>query len=119
MTVDLPPLPKIAAPAELLQAVAETLVENSRQAGARLVRITAAARYATVTLTLEDDGPGVPEGDHDRIFEPFHTGRRDEGGSGLGLSIARSLLASCGGTIASRSSPKGACFQIDLPTRQE
>ncbi|HYD37311.1 MAG TPA: HAMP domain-containing sensor histidine kinase, partial [Allosphingosinicella sp.] len=61
------------------------------------------------------DGPGVPPADHERIFEPFHTGRRSEGGSGLGLSIARSLLASCGGTIVSKPAEKGAVFEILLP----
>jgi signal transduction histidine kinase len=53
--------------------------------------------------------------DSEQIFEPFHTGRREQGGSGLGLSIARSLLASCAGTIANLPADKGACFEVDLP----
>jgi signal transduction histidine kinase len=57
----------------------------------------------------------VPPADSDQIFAPFHTGRREQGGSGLGLSIARSLLASCAGTIANLPSEKGACFEVDLP----
>jgi signal transduction histidine kinase len=40
---------------------------------------------------------------------------RAEGGSGLGLSIARSLLASCSGSIANKEAAKGACFEISLP----
>jgi signal transduction histidine kinase len=114
---DLPALPAVAAPEELLEAVLETLVENSRQAGAKSVRIAAAADAARVRLTVRDDGPGVPPADHERIFEPFHTSRRAEGGSGLGLAIARSLLDACGGTIMSVPAERGACFKVTLPAR--
>lgn len=108
-------LPLVAAPAELLEAVLETLVENSRQAGARRVAIDGRERNGKVVLRVADDGPGIPPADHERIFEPFHTGRRSEGGSGLGLSIASSLLASCGGTIVSKTADQGAEFEIVVP----
>ena len=113
--VALPPLPAVRAPAELLEAVLETLVENSRQAGARALRIEGRQEEGRVRLTVADDGPGVAAADHERIFEPFHTSRRAEGGSGLGLSIARSLLAACGGTIAALPVDRGARFEICLP----
>ena len=108
-------LPSVAAPAEMIEAVLETLVENSRQAGASCVRVTGETDGAAVRLSIADDGPGIPEADRERIFEPFHTGRRSQGGSGLGLSIARSLLASVGGTIESRTAEAGALFEISLP----
>jgi signal transduction histidine kinase len=111
----LPTLPPVAAPAALIEAVAETLIENSRQAGAGAVSITGREEGRRVRLILADDGPGVPDADHERIFEPFHTSRRAEGGSGLGLSIARSLLAACGGTIESARVERGACFELCLP----
>jgi two-component system sensor histidine kinase ChvG len=107
-----PDLPAVAAPAELVEAVLETLVENSRQAGASKLRIQAADEGGRVRLTVSDDGPGVPPADHERIFEPFHTSRRADGGSGLGLAIARSLLDACGGTIRSVPAPSGACFEV-------
>jgi signal transduction histidine kinase len=113
--VALPPLPPVAAPPELVEAVVETLVENSRQAGAGKVRIEGRAEGGRVRLTVADDGPGIPGADHERIFDAFHTSRRAEGGSGLGLSIARSLLAACGGTIVSTPAETGACFEICLP----
>jgi signal transduction histidine kinase len=72
-----------------------------------------------VVVTISDDGPGIPKADRERIFDPFHTTRRGEGGSGLGLSIARSLLAACGGTIVSRQVEKGACFELLLPRSGE
>ena len=105
----------VAAPPELLEAVLETLVENSRQAGASRVSISARDEREHIVLVVADDGPGVAEADRDRIFEPFHTSRRGEGGSGLGLSIARSLLAACGGTIEARAVERGASFEICLP----
>jgi signal transduction histidine kinase len=105
----------VAAPAQLIEAVLETLVENSRQSGASRVDIDGRAQGGKVRIRVRDDGPGIPPADHERIFEPFHTGRRSEGGSGLGLSIARSLLASCGGTIVSQPAEQGAEFVIMLP----
>jgi signal transduction histidine kinase len=112
---ELPDLPPAAAPAELVEAVLETLVENSRQAGATEVTISGEQRGHRVVLSVRDNGPGIPEADRERIFEPFHTSRRSEGGSGLGLPIARSLLASCGATIDTVATGEGACFEISLP----
>ncbi len=112
---DLAGLPPVTAPPELLESVLETLVENSRQAGAARVSIEGNVSRGQVRLRVSDDGPGVPPADRERIFEPFHTGRRSEGGSGLGLSIARSLLASCGGTIVSLDVKQGAAFELMLP----
>ncbi|MEA3013367.1 MAG: two-component system, OmpR family, sensor histidine kinase ChvG [Sphingomonadales bacterium] len=110
-----PDLPPAAAAAEVVEAVLQILVENSRQAGAGEVAIAAGSRDGRIMIRLGDNGAGVPEGDRERVFEPFHTGRREQGGSGLGLSIARSLLASCGGTIANIPAERGACFEIELP----
>ena len=116
VTSDIPGgLARVAAPAELVETVLETLVENSQQAGARSVEISARKEGARVLLSVSDDGPGISGADHERVFEPFHTSRRSEGGSGLGLSIARSLLASCSGTIVSTVRERGACFEISLP----
>jgi signal transduction histidine kinase len=108
-------LPAAAAGAELIEAVVQILVENSGQAGARHVRIAAEARGGRIAIRVADDGAGVPAADRDLIFEPFQTGRREQGGSGLGLSIARSLLASCGGTVANLPADTGACFEVELP----
>jgi signal transduction histidine kinase len=112
---EVPPDLQVASPPELIEAVLDTLVENSQQAGAGAVRIAAERAGDRVLVRVTDDGPGVPEGQHERIFEPFHTSRRAQGGSGLGLSIARSLLASVDGAIDSRSAERGALFEIRLP----
>lgn len=108
-------LPPAAAAPALVEAVLQILIENSAQAGASEVAIAAEARGGRILVRVADNGAGVPSADREQIFEPFHTGRREQGGSGLGLSIARSLLASCAGTISNLPAEKGACFEVDLP----
>jgi signal transduction histidine kinase len=100
---------------EVVETLLETLVENSRQAGAFRVSIRIEPADSDVILWVTDDGPGIATADLERIFEPFFTGRREAGGAGLGLAIARSLLAATGGTIVAREVPAGACFRLRLP----
>jgi two-component system sensor histidine kinase ChvG len=114
--VDLPSdIGPVAVPAHTLETVATVLLQNSRQAGAARVDVTARRAADEVILEVTDDGPGVAPADRDRVFEPFFTSRRAEGGTGLGLSIARSLLAASGGRLELAASSQGACFQIRLP----
>ncbi len=113
---DLPePLPPVALPPAMLEAILESLVENARQAGAGMVTLVGDTGAGMVRIFVIDDGPGIPEADRARIFEPFFTSRRASGGTGLGLPIARSLLASHGGTIALGAAARGTCFEIQVP----
>jgi signal transduction histidine kinase len=105
----------VAVPAATIEAALETLIENSRQAGATYVTIVSEKRGRQLILSVEDDGPGVPPGDRDRLFDAFFTSRRSEGGSGLGLAIARSLLAASGAKIELAESTQGARFNLTLP----
>ena len=105
---------RVAVAETTLEAVLTTLVENSAQAGASEVTIAIrAGRHATVTVT--DDGGGIPAADRDRVFEPFFTSRRAAGGTGLGLPIARSLLAASGGDLRTIDVAAGAAFELCLP----
>lgn len=114
--VDLPTgLPAVAAPAATVETALTVLLQNARQAGATAARVSAALRGDEVVLTVSDDGPGVPAADRERLFEPFFTSRRAEGGTGLGLPIARSLLAASRGRLTLLPSDKGARFEIVLP----
>ncbi|MFN3946142.1 MAG: ATP-binding protein [Allosphingosinicella sp.] len=114
--IDLPPeLPRAACPEAALEAVLSSLVENSRHAGARRVRIAARAEDGAILVETQDDGPGIAPADRERIFEPFFTSRRAAGGTGLGLAIARSLLDASGGDIALLASERGARFRLTLP----
>ena len=108
-------LPRAGTAAELLETVLQILIENSRHAGATEVRIVVGPLSDRLAIRVTDDGGGIPPADQERIFDPFHTGRREQGGTGLGLSIARSLLASCGGTINALPVDMGACFEVEVP----
>ncbi|WP_199699049.1 ATP-binding protein [Oleomonas cavernae] len=91
-----------------------TLIENSRQAGAHRVRLSALVAPEAVTLLVADDGSGIAPGDRARLFEPFFTTRRAQGGTGLGLPIARSLLAASRSTIDCVEAAQGCCFRLVL-----
>jgi len=70
-------------------------------------------------LEVEDTGSGIPPDLLAHIFDPWVTTKEPGKGSGLGLSIARQVIASHGGTIRVDNGPgKGAIFTIDLPTTQ-
>ncbi len=77
-----------------------------------------------VVITVEDSGPGIPEGERelvfDRFFRPDAPRERRLGGAGLGLAIVRSIVAAHGGEISLRSArPHGSIFEIRLPAATE
>jgi signal transduction histidine kinase len=73
-------------------------------------------RDSEVVLTVEDDGPGVPEHLRDEIFERFVRGAGDRGSSsGLGLSIVRAVAESHGGRVDLEDARPGARFVVHLP----
>jgi len=75
-------------------------------------------RYKLVImLEVLDNGPGIPPEIQDQIFLPMITGRAD--GSGLGLSIAQSLINRHGGLIECTSKPGKTIFRILLPLEKE
>lgn len=97
-----------------LGSVLTTLIENSRQGGANTVTI-AIRSGSDIVITVSDNGGGIPEHDRSRVFEPFFTSRRAGGGTGLGLPIARSLLAAYGGALRLvEDHAAGAAFEIRL-----
>ena len=108
-------LPPVAVAESTIEAVLTTLVDNSRQAGARVVRISGRLSDGAVVARVADDGPGLALADRERLFEPFFTTRRAVGGTGLGLPIARSLIEAHGGTIVIADAEAGAAFEVTLP----
>ena len=107
-------LPRVAVPRGVVETALSTLIDNSAQAGATRVDVTAAVAAAAVVLTIADDGRGIAAGDRDRVFEPFFTTRRADGGTGLGLAILRSLVeAHRGGIVLVEG--QGAAFRLTLP----
>ena len=71
---------------------------------------------AGYTVSVQDNGSGIPEQLQDKIFDPFYSTK--DGGTGLGLSISRKILESYGGTLTlSDADTGGACFTVFLPER--
>jgi signal transduction histidine kinase len=103
-----------------LARVLGNLVDNAQRHAASIVRV-AVQRIdgGRVTLSVTDDGPGVPPADRDRIFQRFvrldDARSRDEGGAGLGLAIVRDVVERHGGTIHVTDGTPGACFVVTLP----
>jgi len=81
------------------------------------LEITAEEGPDGLALGYCDDGRGIEAGDLDKIYEPFFTTRRGQGGSGLGLSIVYNLVTgTLRGRIEAESTPgEGTCFRITLP----
>ncbi len=82
------------------------------------IRVTACTQGALLTVGVEDDGPGIPVEERDRVFRRFYQGRPSGAGSGLGLSIAKGFAEIIGGTIrAGRAEEplRGAKIEVLLP----
>jgi signal transduction histidine kinase len=104
--------------AQVIHNLAQNAVAHTHDGG--LVRLSAASNGRYVRFAVEDNGPGIPPDQRDRIFDRFHrtdySRARTAGGSGLGLAIARALVEAHGGHIRARESPEGgARVEFDLP----
>jgi two-component system OmpR family sensor kinase len=104
----------------LLARAVDNLLRNAQKYAARQVALHARREGERLEIAVEDDGPGIPEDERERIFEPFHrldrSRDRATGGFGLGLSIARKAVTLHGGTLhVERSALGGARFVISLP----
>jgi signal transduction histidine kinase len=115
-----PPV-RVAGDAAKLSQVIRNLADNAVHAAKGRVRLTLSERDGIATLRVEDDGPGIPVADRDRVFERFvrldDSRARGSGGSGLGLAIVREVLRGHGGTVeVSESALGGACLTVTLPT---
>ncbi|ETX01159.1 MAG: hypothetical protein ETSY1_08470, partial [Candidatus Entotheonella factor] len=107
--------------AQLSQALINLLV-NAQQAlmdvpGPRTVHIRAIQAEKHLSVTVSDNGPGIPEAIRNRIFEPFFTTKAEGHGTGLGLSYCLSVADNHNGAIAvDRQRERGASITITLPT---
>lgn len=109
-------------PQALAEAVSNLLVNARVHAPEASVQVTVRAPVATdrpgrVLVTVEDDGPGLPEGSAELVFTRGWRAETsgDRPGSGLGLYLASRLIERQGGVLGSQPARRGACFQIDLP----
>lgn len=102
-----------------LRRLFSNLLSNALRYGSQC-RISVSREKARVIVTVDDDGPGIPEEERENVFEPFYrlesSRNRDTGGSGLGLAIARQIAVGHGGSIHIEASPMGGTrFAVSLP----
>ena len=95
------------------------LIDNSIKYGKNIL-VTAKKSSNIITITIDDDGPGVPENERENVFKPFYKIDKSRGDSrssvGLGLSITSDIIRSHGGNIKLENSPKnGLRAKIFLP----
>ena len=102
-----------------LQRIVRNLLENALAHAGTGVELRVTVDSGGARLDVVDDGPGVPEPDRDRIFDRFQRGdtarARHTAGSGLGLSIARTLAERAGGSLELAVVEGGAHFVLRLP----
>ncbi len=103
------------------QAMVNLLV-NAKQAmerqalSERKVSITFSVHDTELTILVKDTGPGISEENLERIFEPFFSTKKHNGGSGIGLYMTKSVIKELDGSIRAVREVHGACFEIKFPT---
>jgi signal transduction histidine kinase len=120
VTADVAPdLPRLRADGQKLTQVLVNLLRNALHATRpdEAVHVIARALPSAVEIAVEDDGPGVSPEIRARLFEPFASAK-GEHGLGLGLYMARLIVAAHGGTIELVDRPRGARFVVTLPAAQ-
>ena len=110
----------LETPAVLIERVLSNLLENAAKytpAGST-IRLTAATANKDLLVSVTDNGPGLPKGQEEAIFEKFTRGERESAtsGVGLGLAICRAIVEAHKGKIWAENNPAGgARFSFTLP----
>jgi two-component system sensor histidine kinase BaeS len=110
----------VRADRDRLGQVVANLVENARKFARSTVMVSVARQGDRAVLTVDDDGPGIPDTDLPYVFERLYVAHREpmrrESGSGLGLAIVRELVRAMGGDVGADRSPSGgARLAVSLP----
>ena len=115
----------VSAPCDkvLFRRVIANLVENALQAASGagrepqvVIRVERRPERERAAIVVDDNGPGVPEAERQRVFDPYVTFR--PGGTGLGLAIVRKIAIDHGGDVSAGEAPAplgGARFVVELP----
>jgi signal transduction histidine kinase len=98
-----------------MKRAVRNIIENAVTYGLR-ARVSARCQNGEAVIVIDDDGPGIPSGDMEKVFKPFvrleQSRNKETGGVGLGLAIARSIVRSHGGDIVLQNRPGGGLRAI-------
>lgn len=108
----------VLIPGDHFESIMANLLDNAHQHGAKNIRIDLELDEPQLTIRVADNGEGISEANREKVFQPFFTTRREQGGTGLGLGIVRSLVMAYGGTITAEPAEQGAVFVLTLPAAQ-
>lgn len=118
VTLAAPPVRIQGDPVQLARAL-RNLVDNAARHAEGHVDLRLQVLGERVTVEVEDDGPGIPEADRERVFERFvrldESRNRASGGTGLGLAIAREISEAHGGSLHVEGGARGARLVLTLP----
>lgn len=98
-----------------LSAILIHLADNAARHGAERLEICARVADGRATIRVSDDGAGISAANRAKLFDPFFTTRRADGGTGMGLPIVRALAEAHDGAVRLGEAETGAVFEIDLP----
>lgn len=102
----------IQGDADAVARVVSNLVQNAAEHGGRHVLVSVLG----TCIEVEDDGPGIPIEERERVFEPFHRLRPRQTGAGLGLNLVRQVVARHGGRVKILEAPGGgALVRVEFP----
>ena len=116
--VVLEPLPpaSVAMAEDVLESILSNLLDNARQHGGDAVTVAVTCPApAALLIEVSDNGPGISVANAARVFEPFFTTARAQGGTGLGLAVVKSLVSAHRGAIELGESSAGTRLRIRLP----
>ncbi|MEM7443658.1 MAG: HAMP domain-containing sensor histidine kinase [Pseudomonadota bacterium] len=106
----------ISADRDQIIRALDNVIRNAFQAGATAVALRTEVRGSTVSITIADNGPGLPPRAREHLFKPF-AGSARPGGTGLGLAIAREIaMAHRGDLVLAGTSGEGTAFRMIIPT---
>ncbi len=125
-------LPSVWADAGRLKTAIVEIVRNALEATSNGGTVTITLRSAPqpagsrarqtiqwVSLTVTDDGPGIPEENAERIYQPFYSTKKKQNSAGLGLTVAAGFVQQMGGVLRFESERGNTTFEMLLPSRVE